>query len=288
MKLDDLMRDAVAPVDIDVHDLARTARARGTVRRRQRRLATVLAGVGVAAATAGVALAVSPSTGGGTVTPAAPTTASESASPVAEVRLDGRTTVAVLVDLLGQVGAEGVTDTYGGQGAGGGAPDTYGDLHLTPPGEGLGEVGVNVQGADMLELVGEQCAGYMADCSVRTLPGGDVLRVYSDTGDGPGERRVAELLSERRGLRVVVAATNGIDLPSNRWDVTRDGTVLDDDQLVAIATDDVWGFRVPGEYAEQGAALSPYTDYDAEVSSEPSADPTATSDGTQPSADPSE
>ncbi|MCH1868202.1 hypothetical protein [Nocardioides sp. CFH 31398] len=287
MKLDDLMRDAVAPVEIDVHDLARTARARGTVRRRQRRLATVLAGAGAAAAVTGVAL-VLPTTGGGSA-PSAPTVASEpTASPAAEARLDGRSTVAVLVDLLNQVGAEGVTDTYGGQGASGGSPDTYGDLHLTPPGEGLGEVGVNVQGADMLGLVGERCAGYMADCSVRTLPDGDVLRVYSDTGDGPGERRVAELLSERRGLRVVVAATNGLDLPSSRWDVTRDGTVLDDDQLVAIATDSVWGFRVPGEYAEQGAALAPYTDYDADVWAEPSTDPTQGPDGAQPSADPSE
>ncbi|WP_299057797.1 hypothetical protein [uncultured Nocardioides sp.] len=278
MKLDEMMHDAVAPVAVDVHDLTAAARARGTVRRRQRRLAVVLAGVGAAATIGGVAALAVPSLGGGG-DPAPATVASEGpsqASPLPDVRLDGRSTLAVLTDLLDEVGADGTTGAYAGQGASGGAPDTYAELHLTPEGEGLGEVGVNVQGRDMIGIVGRTCEGYMADCSVRTLPGGDLLRLYSDTDNGPGERRVAELLSEARGIRVVVAATNGLDLPSNRWDVTRDGTVLDDDELTAIATADVWAFRVPGEYAEQGAALTPYTDLDAEIDGDP-----------QPTAEPS-
>lgn len=281
MKLDQLMRDAVAAVEVDVHDLAAVARARGTVRRHQRRLAVVLAGVGAAATIGGIAALAVPSLGGSGGEPA-PTSASDGALPEQPgplVPLDGQATLGVLAALVHHVGGEGATDAYEAQGAvdggrqGGG---TYAQLNLTPPGEGLGEISVNVQGRDVLELVGTTCAGYSDDCATRTLPGGDVLRLSSDDdGSVVGLRRTAELLSASRGIRVSVSASNGVDLPSSQWDVTRDDTVLDDDQLVAIATDDVWAFRVPGAYAEQGEAMLPDPDGGPDGGAQPSAEPSA-------------
>lgn len=273
MHLRDHMDDATAGTTADLDRLARHSRQRGMKLRRYRQ---ALSAVGVATAVAaalsvgylatgrsapGTEQASAPSAAGST-TPSA-----SSDSGAATVPLTGRGTVAALRAAVGEL-AQG---TYGGY-AGQEGHDTYGELEFTPAdASGVGVVGINVQHGSILDGSPFSCGeSWMVDCTVRTLPNGDRIRTYQDqpvpTSEGDGIRVVAELLTGDRSLRVVAVATNGFDLPSNQWDVTRPEPVLTVAQLSQIVSQPWWDFSIPREYEEAGDTLSPYTDFDAEGS----------------------
>ena len=286
MRLEEMMRAATDDTVADLDRLTRGASTQGRGIRRRRRLAGAVTGVGVVAACAvGVSLITatdppapapaatgSETTGPETTGPAAGT----AVEPAPPVPLDGRSTAALLRAMVDDV-ADGAVDGFAGQGSpGDGSPDTYAELVLAPTGEvGSGLVGVNVQDVAIIDGDPRTCLGFMTECSVVKLPGGDVLRTYrgpSESAAGNDVRRVAELISDARGVRVVVSATNGFSLGGNKWDVTRDASVLTADQLGTLATDERWAFDVPAEYAEQGAGLAPYRDLDNDVTVSPQKD----------------
>lgn len=273
MNLDQLMREATEDVVVDVVGLTRAARSEGRTIRRRRRVATASGVVAVAAVVALVPVAASLVAPDDDVRRPDASTASDTGAPAqpeeaaAPVPLDGRATAALLRVTVEEV-ADGGADAFAGQGGPGAASrDTYAELVLAPADRlGAGVVGVNVQDVAILDGEPRTCLGFMLDCTVTRLPGGDVLRIYRDAPDSPDGadvRRVAELLAPSRGVRVVVSATNGFDQGGNRWDVTRPQPVLTADQLRTVVLDERWAFEVPAEYAELGAALAPYDDLDA-------------------------
>ncbi len=281
MRLEEMMRAATDDTVADLDRLTRGASTQGRGIRRRRRLAGAVTGAGVVAACAvGVSLitatdppAPAPEAAGSETAGPAASTAAEPAPPVP---LDGRSTAALLRATVDDV-AGGAVDGFAGQGIpGDGSPDTYAELVLAPTGEvGSGLVGVNVQDVSIIDGDPRTCLDFMTECTVMKLPGGDLLRTYrgpSESAAGNDVRRVAELISDARGVRVVVSATNGFSLGGNKWDVTRDATVLTNDQLVTVATDERWAFEVPAEYAEQGAGLAPYRDLDNDVTVSPQKD----------------
>lgn len=280
MKLHDQMDAATASTTADLDRLFRDSRRQGSALRRRRQS---LSAVGAAAAVAMVAgagyLAIDtsdPGTGQVADLAADPTMSpSASAEPgPSRVPLSGRSTAAALEAAIDEL-ADGEFGGFAGQGGpgdpGSPSPDTYAELEFTPSdGTGLGVVGVNVQDGSILEDDPFTCGqSFMVDCAVRTLPDGDRIRTYQDqpvtTSEGDGIRVVAELLTRDRSLRVVASATNGFDLPSNQWDVTRPAPVLTTAQLSEIVAQPWWGFQIPAEYDEAGRALSPYEDLDANV-----------------------
>lgn len=264
MKLADQMYDSVADVVADHAGLAAAAREHG---RRQRRRRHGLATMGAAAAIAGIvggALALQsghepPSreqrvadtpTDRGLSGETAPATAESTAAAL-------RAAVEQVAD--GELAAFAGQDTRDRPSPYDQEVDTYAELELTPPDGGAGEVGLNLQPITILanedgELTGlRRCYGWMTGCTVSELPNGDILRTYRE--DDVGIRSVAELLSPDRGLRVVASATNGLELPADKWEVTREDAVLSTAQLTEIVTRSWWGFELPIEYAEAGEEL---------------------------------
>lgn len=280
MNLRDHMEDAVGNTSADLGRLSQDSRRVGTKRRRYRQ---VLGGVSVAAATAVAFSAVHAATGdsgagrgpvAGDISAAATTTpsAEPSASPDAGVvPLTGRSTVAALRASIDEQ-SQGAYGGFAGQGgvAEQQSRDTYGEVEFTPSdGTGVGVVRVNVQDGSILDGSAFNCAqAWMVDCQVRTLANGDRLRTYQEepvrTAEGDGLRLTAELLTNDRSLRVVASATNGFELPSNQWDVTRPQPVLTTTQLSEIVSQALWSFQIPRAYASEGQELSPYTDLDAQ------------------------
>jgi len=265
MNLRDHMYDATAGTTADLERLTHHARRRGMKLRRYRQaLSAVGAATAVAAAVSVGYLATGGSAPGTDV--AAPSANESTSDPVVgTVPLSGRSTAAALRAAVSEL-AQG---TYGGF-AGQEGHDAYGELEFTPAdGSGLGVVGINVQHGDMIDDSPFVCGKpWMVDCTVSTLPTGDRTRTYQDqpvpTSDGDGLRVVAELITRDRDLRVVASATNGFDLPSNQWDVTRPEPVLTVAQLSQIVSQPWWDFRIPREYHEAGDDLSPYRDFDAD------------------------
>ena len=261
MNLRDHMYDATAGTTADLERLTHHARRRGMKLRRYRQaLSAVGAATAVAAAVSVGYLATGGSAPGTDV--AAPSANESTSDPVVgTVPLSGPSTAAAVSEL-----AQG---TYGGF-AGQEGHDAYGELEFTPAdGSGLGVVGINVQHGDMIDDSPFVCGKpWMVDCTVSTLPTGDRTRTYQDqpvpTSDGDGLRVVAELITPDRDLRVVASATNGFDLPSNQWDVTRPEPVLTVAQLSQIVSQPWWDFQIPREYHEAGDDLSPYRDFDAD------------------------
>ncbi|WP_248581307.1 hypothetical protein [Nocardioides sp. InS609-2] len=271
MKLEEMMRDATDDTVVDIDCLTRGASSQGRGIRRRRRLTLATSGAACAVvATLAVSIAMSGTGPDAAVDPSVDTgtATQQDARPVTQVPLDGRATAALLRAAVGDR-ADGTFDAYAGQGTPhSGSADTYAEFVFAPAGQvGSGVVGVNVQDVAVLEGEPRSCQGYMRDCVVTRLPGGDLLRTYVDMAEsaaGNDVRRVAELLSDARGLRIVVSATNGFDRSGNEWDVTRDTPVLTADQLRTVVTDARWAFEVPAQYAEQGAELTPYVDLDAD------------------------
>lgn len=270
MKLTDQMYDAVADVTADRGALIETARKRGlAMRRRRQALGTVGAAAAVVAIAGGVVALqqgtptapADPAASPGGVA-AAPT--STAPKPPTTIPLTGRSTAAALKAAVDEV-ADGTFSDFAGQDPFASkdgtfqSKDTYAELRLTPAGEGLGVVQVNVQDLAILDACSGPkatrtcaaprtytCDAWMRECRTKVLPNGDTVRTYTD--DVTGIRLVAELLSPSRDIRVVASATDGIDLPSNKWDTTRTGAVLTTQQLVDVVSQPWWGWQVPAEY----------------------------------------
>lgn len=258
MLLRDSLDEVVADVSVDLAALTTTSRQRGmAIRRRRRALATV----GTAAAATVLAIgawAALPGAAGpdGTI-------ATDAAPPVVSGPLGGETAPAsdaamrvALTTAVHQVAAGGLShvqgDAYG--------HESFAALVLDPPGAGAGQVMVNVQPladsvGDPPYTCGDTSVTGMADCSVRRLRGGDVLRTYredDDTEYGRGsQRQVAEVLSPDRGLRVVVNALN--TTPWTGSSILRDTPVLTLEQEIEIATLPWWDTTtVPVEFVDAG------------------------------------
>lgn len=126
---------------------------------------------------------------------------------------------------------------------------------------------LNVQPVPRTEVPADvTCGGdyeRYADCVVTTLPAGDVLRTYVDVGSESPDyvRRVAEVRSPARGLRVIVASSNTLDGETGIAGVEPGLSVA---QLTEVVTQPWWQLRrLPVEYVEAGERLAPYRDQGA-------------------------
>lgn len=266
------MHDSVDHIRVNPAELARQARVDGARIRGRRRVALVLgsaAVVAVVAVSAGLLarpgdpgdarVAVDP----GVTTEPTTTTAQ---TPDADVPA-GRRAAAYLAQLL-TADALGRTSHYAGQGVADG--DVFAQLRLTPPGEGFGIVDVNIQRLSMFaadDLTRDCSAAWMTACALRKLPDGAFVRTYetdhTPSPDGEWWRSVAEFQDPASDLRVIVAATNGLDLPENRVTVTRPAPVLTRAELISIAQAPGWapgGAAVPVD----PGSIAPFTDLDAQ------------------------
>lgn len=279
MKLHDHMEDAVSDVAADLPALAATARERGLAERRRRWAFTAIGAAAAASVIVGGTLALQ-GVGG---TSDEPSVASVPAPSIAELSgetapITGRATVAALMAAVDEV-ADGTFSEPGGSDVVDFDPDTLADNDLTasfrftPDGARPGEVFANVQSftatyeeadqpkceesdPDCKEPINQrsgpydECESSMVGCEVTRLGGGDVLRTYRDPASqspDPTRTAVAELISPRRDLRLVVSATDD---------------VLDAAALGDVVTQPWWDLdALPVEYAEAGEAL---TDYNAD------------------------
>lgn len=261
--LHDQLGDAVDDVTTDLDTLAAVARRRGTTRRRVRQGLTTAGSAAAVLAIAAGGWALLPGAGDGSDDEA--TAAVSSTSPAAgTIPITGRLAAAVELELIGQQ-----TDFQVQDGSLKGQDDValriddgrvtifavnrngvYSEAWITTDG-GTSKIGVNVQHWAELELPTD-CSVYRADadCRVRKLPDGDVLRTATEPDEKAGSRyRSAELISPSRDLRIVVGSTtDGGDTPA-----------LTPAQLAAVATDPVWGFDVPAEYQQRAKDLSGFT-----------------------------
>jgi hypothetical protein len=269
MKLQDQLYDAVADVSADLPTLAASSRSRGLSIRRRRQ---ALTSVGAAAAVAAVAVS------GLLLRPGAdeprgsdPGYASELAlRPLsgATVPNTGRATAAALLAAVARVAEGTATRIQGGDPS----PDTIppdkeslATFMFTPAdGSGPGVVFLNLQPIDAVydqvcpagtkdcrtvPTTSWGCESYMVGCVVSKTAAGDTLRTYRDTESDAGDddvRLVAEVISPARGLRLVLSAANNHGEESA---ATRPDAVLTLPQLVDVATQPWWGFRLPAEYA---------------------------------------
>lgn len=249
--------------------LTRTAPRRGLGWRRRRRALTT---VGTAAA----ALAIGAPTytlvpgGPSRATPDTLTAPTAAADPHGErtVGITGRSTAAILLEAIGEQRAVAI-ETASIRGGGGvdvvdadGAvivpaaqnSETYAELRAVDEGFSM-LVAVDVQPlGPVASAPGTECtASYALACRVTPLLDGSLLRSYRDEESTRGKtRHVAELISERRDLRVVVEAT-----------VERgEAPLLNGSQLAAIATYPAWGHQVSADYAAQGEALTSWESID--------------------------
>ena len=259
MLLHEMMDEAVADVVADPA-LANASRRQGLSIRRTRR---ALASVGVA--TAAVALAVGVwvmlPPGGNDDMVATETTPSANAGALSGVTapITDQGVVAALATAVDDV-TDGTMSRLQGDVSLAPYAEASADLLLLPS-AGAGPAGLVMVNLQPLKVGGPTpylCdASYMTDCTVRTLANGDTLRTYHDDGDtefgAASQRAIAEVLSPTRHLRVVVFAMN-----NNAWEKGsfRDQTVLDIDQLIAIATQPWWSRTgLPREYVDAGKQL---------------------------------
>ncbi len=177
----------------------------------------------------------------------------------------GRGVTAGLLEAV-QAESDGRADAFQGQG-GGTEPssEAYGQLDWSAAdGRGVSVIGVNVQpGLDYVT----RCSAAILRCSSRTSPDGGTLTTFEEhtrVAEGVGIRRVAELV-RADGVRVVVAATNGYQLPRGDWDVTRPEPALDLAQLADVALRPWWGEELPTRLLTRGEALRPYVDLEPDV-----------------------
>lgn len=265
---DHLQRAASDFDDLDLDHLARVARVQGTRHLRRRR---GLALLGTAALVGAVAVGSSALLGhgadpaghlqaadSGTPEPSAPAptptpTPTPTLDPSDTGRFTGRGVAAGLRHVVSDV-EQGRAGAFAGQAD----SEAYGQLDWTDAdGLGVSVVGLNVQpGMDYVS----RCGRYELRCT-RTHPTpGSTLVTYeehSTVAGGVGIRRVADLL-RADGTRVVVGATNGYDLPANKWDITRAQPPLSFAQLTRIVDRPWWGEELPRYLLDQGKRLRPY------------------------------
>jgi hypothetical protein len=256
-QLYDLMHRDVQDLTPDLEALTTSARRRGLSIRRRRQALGTLGALGVVAVVAAGATQLSAAPGPGRMAdrPAATSPAVEGT-----VRATGEATAAGLAQLLAQA-AEGRATRLAGQSPNDAASrDTYGELRWTPAdGSGFSEVGLNVQPGFSWDIY--RCTKGQVACSV-TRSGGATLMTYEEVTqvpDGNGIRVVADLL-RADGVRVVASATNGADLPGNKWQITRPRPPFTAEQLTRVVSQPWWGPRLPARLQAEGAALSGYTD----------------------------
>ncbi|MEP7088995.1 MAG: hypothetical protein ABI776_02715 [Nocardioidaceae bacterium] len=265
MNISDHLQRAASDADgLDLDHLARVARVQGTRHRRRRRGLAVL---GTAALVGAVAVGSSALLGHGS-DPAGRLQVADSGTPEPSAsaptptptlhpsdtgRFTGRGVAAGLRQAVSDV-EQGRAGAFAGQAG----TEAYGQLDWTDAdGLGVSVVGLNVQpGMDYVS----PCGRYELRCTRSHPTPGSTLVTYeehSTVAGGVGIRRVADLL-RADGTRVVVGATNGYELPSNRWDITRAQPPLSFAQLTRIVDRPWWGEELPRHLLDQGNGLTPY------------------------------
>lgn len=257
MNLHDSLSNAVADVSADLPTLVVASRKQGMgLRRRRRALASVGAAAAVAVVAAGgYGVVMGVPHGSSTAQPgwaASPT--SGRAAPIT-----GRAVAAALGSAVDDV-ADGRFTDFRGDGRGSGEP--MGEFLFAPQAGGpAGLVQIDLQRLSSYGLAKRySCsAAYMHDCHVERLQNGDTLRTYTDesSGSARGYRRyVAEVLSRRRDLRLIVSAAN---TPQDEKHAVRSDPVLSPQQLRTVALEPWWSrTRLPVEFVGAGDQLPSY------------------------------
>lgn len=264
---DHLERDLHARVSqgdcyLDVARLGRVARTQGTRVLRRRRAVAVVAGVS-AVTVAAVGVSAVPHGAGDGARDLVAAGVSNSRSNSAQNDFDpahpgptgpatGRGLAAALRWAVADL-QDGSATNFGGQEA----HEWYANLEWTSAdGQGVSVIGVNVQN----DMRHGNCDSTYLDCRESTLSDGSLLMTFEEhtaVADGTGISRTADLMRSD-GVRVVVSATNGFDLPSSQWDITRPQPPLSAAQLTRLAQEPFWGATLPTYFLEQGRDLQPY------------------------------
>lgn len=282
-RLRDAMAEAVAPAIPDADHLVAVARRRGLGIRRRRQ---ALGAVGVAAALGLGVLAPTLIAGDGGARPDG-TVVGTQPRTLGDGPLDpltGRSTAAALVYAVG-LRAEGTATDIRGAADPDKYPSSYAILRFTPQGsDTAGEIAVNVDSGftrgetkpgDTERANINLCQPFMRACTSTLLADGSRLTTYDDPSSySDGVRRVASLYRPDVDLRVVVSASNGIDVTERDEKVTRTEPVLSSDDLAAIATQPWWDAKLPRDFTTQGAGLADYSDRSASAVATPSSSPT--------------
>lgn len=273
-------RDVVAGAELDLVRLTDRSLTQGRRLRARRRALAAGSSVGVAAVLVGVVWVgghAGPDGLGGPAPVAAASTGIRSGGPShgapghglvvpggPRVPATGRATAAALIDLVRQlergtardVAGQGGDPSRSGEGA---AVETYATIQWAPAAGGAAtQVQVNVQ-SDFSEPGFFTCADPdRAACSVAR--GHGLVVVSYETRRGHAVDRSVDVYHPGTGLRVVIASTNADRIEKGH--AVRRRPPLTTAQLRAVATLGFWGATVPRAYAEQGATLSPYHDYD--------------------------
>lgn len=272
MNLHDTMHDAVDNLTADLPALTTASRRRGLAIRRRRQALSTVGPAAIVIAIIGGGYTLSHDTADPSPRDRVASEAPFAGPATAGIApITGPGTAAALTAAIEEV-ADGTFSGPRGQGPMDIDPTTtadnevYADVLFSPATGGpAGLVGINLQDLSILE---EECRvapcptrtptydcteSFMVDCAIEHLPGGDVLRTYTDLSSGSAEdyrRLVAELLSPARHLRIVVAASN---TSTSEKSVVRRDPVLDHDQLRAVATQPWWDLKtLPSEYVEAG------------------------------------
>lgn len=259
MKLHDSLTDAVADVSADLPALLDGSRRQGLALRRRRRVLAAVGATAAVAVLAGGGYAVAASVGHGAHTTLSWAAASPSSGVTAP--LTGRGLTAALAAAVEEVADGDLTEF---RGAGGRQP--MAELLFAPGTDGVpGLVHLDLQRLSSYGVASDYGCDqpYMHDCTSQQLPDGDTLRTYTDESSGSARayrRYVAEVLSPRRDLRLVLGATN---TRQDEKHAVRDDPVLSPAQLRTIALQPWWSLtRIPAEYAEAGQRLPSYTGLD--------------------------
>lgn len=270
-QLHDLMHRDVQELVPDLDALTAAARRRGlSIRRRRQALGTL----GAVAAIAVVAVGATQLQGtadGREPAASLPTTLAPASGTVPAT---GEATTAGLRDLLDEM-AGGRAAQFAGQDSTE-SQDSYGELRWFPAdGSGFSDVGLNLQPgfadrpvtlADVRHTKIYRCESWQVACSV-TRRDGATLMTYEEvrpTAAGNGIRVTADLL-RADGVRVVASATNGADLPANKWRISRPRPALSAEQLTSIVSEPWWGPRLPAQLGQEGKQLTGYTDLDEKI-----------------------
>jgi hypothetical protein len=256
MKLHDSLTDAVADVSADLPTLLDGSRRQGLALRRRRRVLAAVGATAAVAVLAGSGYAVAAAVGHDPHTGAS-WAASPGPTSGATAPLTGRSLDAALAAAVDQV-ADGAFTAFRGNGGG----EPMGEFLFAPKAGGAaGLVQIDLQRLSSYGLSTTYGCGqpYMHDCASQQLPDGDTLRTYTDesSGSAGGYRRyVAEVLSPRRDLRLVLGAAN---TQQDERHAVRPDPVLSPAQLSTVALLPWWDrTRLPVEYVEAGRRLPSY------------------------------
>jgi hypothetical protein len=275
-QLSDLMHRDVQDLTPDLDALTQAARRRGLSIRRRRQALSTLGAVAAVAVIAVGSTQLRGSADSSRPAATAPTTPAPTTQASGTTRLSGEATAAGLRDLLGEV-VQGRATSFAGQDSTV-SYDSYGELRWFPAdGSGFSDVGLNVQPGFESRIY--HCQAWQVACTV-TRSGGAKLMTFEEVTEvagGKGIRVTADLL-RADGVRVVASATNGAELPANKWHITRARPAFTAQELALVVGQSWWGPRLPAELQREGAALPGYTDLDSDrgdwLDGSPTAKPT--------------